>query len=185
MIVVEPQVFSFVDFDAAEIARVVAEVARRVGFADDVDIRIEVDETTPLGRTTLTSLDPVTVHAQSGAFENAKKLRTLSERSVQDVVGRLLFKAKDRLDPAFGDAPADADLTLQEHTAWDTYAVGRCERLGYTPSKARRLYHFRNRHGFTDTADAAFERLWSGEGLTWADIRTACEETAAARQPAT
>ncbi|HEX2039649.1 MAG TPA: hypothetical protein VHF47_07950 [Acidimicrobiales bacterium] len=184
MIVVTPQVFSFVDFDAARIAELVAEVARGVGFPESVEIRVEVDETTPLGRTRLASLDPVTVHVQSGAFENSKLLRQLSDRSVRDVVGRLLFKASDRLSSAFGDPPPDDDLTLQEHTAWDTYAVGRCERLGYTPSKARRLYHFRNRHGFNDVADAVFERLWSAEGLTWADIQAACEETAAARASA-
>jgi hypothetical protein len=181
VIVVTPQVFSFVEFDAARIAELVAEVAARVGFPESAEIRVEVDETTPLGRTKIAALDPVTIQVQSGAFENAKVLRTLSDRSVRDVVGRLLFKAADRLDPAFGDPPSDDDLTLQEHTAWDAYAVGRCERLGYTPSKARRQYHFRNRHGFTDTADAVFGRLWSGDGLTWADIQAACEETAAAR----
>ncbi|MDQ3757861.1 MAG: hypothetical protein M3394_08425 [Actinomycetota bacterium] len=183
MIVVSPQSFSFVEFDAGRIAELVAEVADRVGFPDTTEIRIEVDETTPLGRSKLTSLDPIVVQVQSGAFENAKRLRTLSDRSVVDVVGRLLFKAADRLDPAFGDAPADEDLSLQEHTAWDTYAVGRCERMGYAPAKARRLYHFRNRHGFTDTADAVFERLWSAQGLAWSDIRAACQETAAALQP--
>jgi hypothetical protein len=108
----------------------------------------------------------------------------MSEVSVVDVVGRLLFKVKDRLDPAFADAPADADLNLQQHTAWETYCVGRCSRAGMTPAKARRLYHFRNRHGFTDVSDAVFERLWNGEGLGWADIEAACAETAAAREPA-
>ena len=32
------------------------------------------------------------------------------------------------------------------------------------------LYQFRNRYGFTDAADAAFDRLWSAEALTWADL---------------
>jgi len=181
VIVVVPEIFSFVEFDAARIAELAAEVAKLVGFSGSTEIRIEIDETTPLGRTKLASLDPVTIHAQSGAFENAKVPRMLSDRSVVDVVGRMLFKVADRLAPAFGDPPSDDDLTLQEHTAWDAYAVGRCERAGYTPSKARRLYHFRNRHGFNDTADAVFERLWSAQDLTWADIRASCEETAAAR----
>ena len=48
--------------------------------------------------------------------------------------------------------------------------MGRIGRLGHRVQRQRRLYHFRNRHGFTDAADAAFDRLWSGEGLTWADI---------------
>jgi hypothetical protein len=45
----------------------------------------------------------------------------------------------------------------------------------------RRRYHFRNRHGFTDVADAMFERLWNGDGLTWAEIEAACSATEAAR----
>jgi hypothetical protein len=184
VIVVSPETFTFVEFDPAEISRLASEVATRVGLPADTEIRIEVDERTPLGRTWLDSVDPIAVRVQSGAFENPKVLRTLSERNVVDVVGRLLFKAVDRRHPGFADAPADGELSLQEYTAWDTYAVGRCEQVGYAPSKARRLYHFRNRHGFTDTADAVFERLWSAQGLTWADIRAACAETAAARQPA-
>ena len=63
-------------------------------------------------------------------------------------------------------------------------AVGRSERLGYNPSRQRRLYHFRNRHGFSDVADAVFDRLWSADGLSWADLQAACAETAAGREPA-
>lgn len=180
-VVVTPETFAFVQFDALRIAELVEEVAGRVGFPAAREIRVEVDERTPLGRTRLASLDPVTLEVQGGAFENAKAPRTLSERSVADVVGRLLVRAADRLDPGFADAPADDDLTLQQQTAWDTYAVGRCERVGYSPSKARRLYHFRNRHGFTDVSDRVFERLWSAEQLTWADLEAACAETAYAR----
>lgn len=180
-VVVTPETFSYVAFDAARIAALVAEVADRVGLPADAEVRVDVDESTPLGRTKLAALRPVTLTVQSGAFENAKQPRSLSDRSVVDVVGRLLFRAADRLDPAFGAAPSDADLTMQQQTAWDANAVGRCERVGYQPSKARRQYHFRNRHGFTDTADAVFERLWSAQGLTWAGLEAACAETAAAR----
>ncbi|MBW3669213.1 MAG: hypothetical protein KY443_08370 [Actinobacteria bacterium] len=180
-VVVTPEAFTLVQFDAGRIAELVAEVAGRVGLPADVEVRVEIDERVPLGRSRLTSLDPITIAVQGGAFENAKVPRTLSDRSVVDVVGRLLFRAVDRLDPAFADAPADEALTLPQHTAWDAYAVGRCERVGYAPSKPRRLYHFRNRHGFTDTADRVFERLWSADGLTWADLDAACAETAATR----
>ena len=33
--------------------------------------------------------------------------------------------------------------------------------------------------GFTDVADAAFERLWAADEITWADIRAVCAETGA------
>ena len=183
-VVVTPQEFKMVKFDNAEIVELASQVADKVGIPADAEIRIEVDEDVPLGRTTIASLDPITLTVEGGAFEDAKRPRHLSPRSVVDVVGRLLFRAKDRLDGSFADAPPDDQLTLQQHTAWDAYAVGRCERAGYEPSKPRRLYHFRNRHGFSDAADAAFERLWNAENLTWADIEAACAETEAAKAAA-
>ena len=183
-VTVTPEKFSLVFFDAAHIASVVEEVADKVGLPPDAEIRIEVDEAVPLGRVHVTSLDPITLSVQGGALEDPKKPRHMSDRAITDVVGRVLFRVKDRLDPAFGEAPADSELSLQQTTAWDAYAVGRCERAGLAPSKPRRLYHFRNRHGFNDVADGVFERLWAADGLTWADIQAACDETAGARQPA-
>ena len=103
---------------------------------------------------------------------------------MEDILGRLLFRARDRLDPSFGDPPPEKDLTLAQGTAWDAYSVGRCARLGFGDTQARWRYHFRNRHGFTDVADATFDRLWSATGLDWSDLEAACAETEAARQPA-
>jgi len=183
-VVVTPEQFSFVNFDAARVAELTSKIADKVGLPADAEVRIEIDEGSPLGRTRLASLDPITITVEGGAFENAKVPRSLSDASVIDVVGRLLFRAKDRLSPGFADAPDDSDLTLQQHTAWDTYAVGRCDRAGWAPARKRRIYHFRNRHGFTDVADGVFERLWNADGLTWADIEAACAETDAARVPA-
>ena len=105
-VTVTPDPFTMVLFDAADIRRVVAEVARLVGV--DRDIRIEVDERTPLGRTYVTELEPVTIEVESGAFEDARRPRHLSETSVKEVAGRLLFRVGDRLDPAFGPPPPDA-----------------------------------------------------------------------------
>lgn len=178
-VTVAPEPFTMVLFDGAEIARVVAEVATLVGV--DRDIAVEVDERTPLGRTFVADLDPLTIRVESGAFEDARRPRHLSETNVKDVVGRLLFRVRDRLDPGFGTPPPDAELSLQAQVAWDAYCVGRCARLGLPAQEQRRRYHFRNRHGFTDVADATFERLWHGEGLTWADIEAACAATEAAR----
>ena len=183
-VTVTPETFTMVLFDAGEIAATAARVADAVGIPADAELRIEVDERTPLGRTEVTSTDPIVITAESGAFEDARRPRHLNPRGVEDVLGRLLFRVQDRLDPAFGDPPPDKDLTLQQQVAWDAYAVGRSERAGLAVQKPRRLYHFRNRHGFSDVADAVFERLWSADSLTWADIEAACQETEAARQPA-
>jgi hypothetical protein len=182
-ITVTPETFTYVNFDAARIASLAEEVADKVGLSADLPVRVEVDETVPLGRTRIASLDPVVVAVQGGAFENAKELRSLSDRNVVDVLGRIFHRVLDRLDPRFADAPADDQLTLQQSTAWDAYAVGRCEQAGFAPQQQRRIYHFRNRHGFNDVADRVFERLWSSPpgSLGWADIEAACAETAAGR----
>ena len=179
-ITVVPEEFTLVQFEANRIAEVAADVADTIGFPDGTEVRVEVDEQSPLGKTEVVGIDPVTVAIESGAFEDAKRPRHLSELSVRSVLGRLLFRAHDRLASSFADAPPDDDLPLRLHVAWDVYAVGRCERLGWGVQKERRRYHFRIRHGFTDVADAAFNRLWAAEDLSFADLQAVCEETEAA-----
>ena len=178
---VTPQEFHFVKFDAGEIAELTSKLADQIGFPDDAVIEIEIDESTPAGRTRTDSLDPIKLHIDGGAIEDPTVPRTLSDRLAADVIGRLLLRAHDRTTPGFGDAPADTDLDLQHQTAWDTACMGRLERLGYDVRKPRRQYHFRNRHGFSDVADSVFERLWAADSVTWAEIEAACAETASSR----
>src|SRR5947207_2555895 len=143
-----------------------------IGLPSDLDVRIEVDESTPLGRAMVVSIDPLLITVESGALEDPKRPRNLSRTGSADVLGRLMFRVHDRLDPAFGDPPDDDKLTLPQSVAWDAYCIGRLVRLGYThyDNRQRRLYHFRNRHGFSDAADDAFDRLWTANGLTWSDV---------------
>ncbi len=180
---VTPEQFHLVAFDAGVIAATARSVAVAMGLPEDLEVRVDVDESSPLGAGRLVSMHPVTVSVQSGALEDAKRPRQLRVASVEDILGRLLFRARDRLDPAFGDPPEEKALSLVQGVAWDAYSVGRCSRLGFGDTQARWRYHFRNRHGFTDLADAAFDRLWSATGLTWRDLDAVCVETGAARQP--
>jgi hypothetical protein len=180
---VRPDSFSMVFFDAGEIRALVEQLITEVGLPAGTSVTIDVDETTPLGRAQIASLDPIVISAESGALEDPKAPRQLDPIGTADVLGKLLLQARDRLDPAFGDVPADRDLSLQETSAWEAYSVGRLGRLGHRVQRQRRLYQFRNRHGFTDAADAAFDALWSGTDLTWAQI-TALSTEAKAAQPA-
>ncbi|MEO7429120.1 MAG: hypothetical protein ABIY48_07020 [Acidimicrobiales bacterium] len=167
---VRPEEFSMVFFDASEIRAIVEKLASDVGLPGDLAIAVEIDETTPMGHATLQSTDPAVLRLESGALEDPKRPRQLNEEGAADVLGRLLFELRDRLDPSFGDPPPDDDLTLAQSVAWQAYCVGRLGRLGHRVQRQRRIYQFRNRHGFTDAADAAFERLWTAEHLTWAEI---------------
>lgn len=183
-VTVVPEQFTMVEFDAGEIARLAGEVADQVGLPGDFPINVEVDETNPFGHVvTELSRDAATIRVLSGSFEDAKRPAQVSEEGTRLVLGRVLFRVKDRLDPAFGDPPPDVALSYEQHTAWDTYALGRYERLGHDAQKPRRRYHFRVRHGFSDQVDRIFERLWASDGLTWADLEAAGAETAAARAP--
>ena len=177
---VRPETFSMVFFDAAEIRALVEKVAAEVGLPTDASITVDIDETTPMGYASLASTDPIVLRLESGALEDPKRPRCLDPEGAADVIGRLLFEARDRLDPSFGAPPAEDKLSLPESVAWQVYCVGRLGRLGHRVQRQRRLYQFRNRHGFTDAADAAFERLWTAETLTWADISTLSERACAA-----
>ena len=181
-VTVQPDTFSMVNYDPARIADVAEEMAALAGLGDDVEITIKVDEASPFGYTTSTVEGAkVRISAESAAFEDAKNLREMSEIGTRQVLGRLLFRVADRLNAGFGDPPQDKDLTYEQSSAWNTYAMGRIERAGYFAHKPRRRYAFRLRHGFTDVADRVFDRLWASPSLTWADIEAACAETASAR----
>ena len=167
---VVPQQFHYVSYDAGRIGELASMVADGVGFGSEDEITIEVDERTFFGRSRVLSLDPLHVQFESGAFEDAKKPRHLSEAGTTESLGVVLFRAFDRRRSEFAAAPPDEELTLAQRVAWDAWSSGRCEKRGWEVSKPRRHYHFRARHGFSDAADAAFERLWTTDSLTWLQL---------------
>lgn len=179
---VRPEQFSMVGFDASELRAIVEGLVAEVGLPGELAVTVEVDETTPMGRARVASFEPVVITAESGALEDVKRPRQLSVPGATDVLGKLLLSVRDRLDPRFGEPPAEEELTLQESVAWEVYCVARLGRLGHTVQRQRRLYQFRIRHGFTDAADAAFDRLWTTDPLTWPDI-TAISRGALAALP--
>ncbi len=181
-ITITPEKFTLVQFDGDRITDRAAEIAGRIGL--DADVHIEVDESHPMGRLRVRSMAPIVVLAQGGAFEDLKHLGHMSEQNMTESLGRLLFRVKDRLDPGFAAVPEDAGLSLQEMNVWDTYCLGRLAQAGYDVAQPRWHYHFRLRQGFTDVADAAFERLWAADGLSWADLEAVCVETEGARAAA-
>jgi hypothetical protein len=87
-------------------------------------------------------------------------------------LGRILLRVRDRLQGGFAHTPLDDDLSLPQMAAWETYCAGRLTRLGLRVNKQRWLYNFRNRHGFTDAADAAFEQLWAAKSLAWSELES-------------
>jgi hypothetical protein len=178
---VVPDQFQFVMFDAGAIAAIGTALMERLGL-NDRDLEVVVDETTPLTRITVATGPTVVVSVESGAFEDTRKPRHLSERAVETSLGRVLVRARDRMDGSFGDAPPDDELTVQQVAAWDASAIGRLSRLGFAAHQQRWRYNFRNRHGFADSVDAAFDALWNAERLTFAQL---CEISDSARESAT
>lgn len=167
---VTPDEFVLVLFEHAEVLDVATRVVERVGIDANVPIVVAVNETTPLQRVVVTSLDPVTIDIESGALEDPRKPRRLSVEIAESSLSKVLFRVRDRLDGSFADAPADDKLTNAQRSAWNVYAVGRSERAGFPVQKQRQRYAFRNRHQFSDNADAVFDTLWSAESLTWSQL---------------
>jgi hypothetical protein len=173
---VTPTTFTMVDFDHAALTDLATRLAAEIGLPADLDIVIEVFEQTPAAAVKVESTEPLRITVEGGAFENPKRPRTLGEHRVVDVLGQVFHQVRDRLDPAFGAPALEEKLALPHRAAWDAYALGRLERLGYEAQRSRRLYHFRNRHGFTDEADATFDKLWSATDLTWGRIAALSDE---------
>ncbi len=170
---VSPEEFTFVTYDAAEIADIVAELAERLEIANP--IHVVVDETTPLAKVSeeieaASSDATITLHAESGALEDRQHPMSFSARSAREALGRILLRAHDRMRADFADAPADLDLTLEENAAWDTYCAGRLARMGVETNQQRWRYNHRNRFGFRDGVDAGFDALWNADDLGWSDV---------------
>jgi hypothetical protein len=180
---VTPDPFTLIAYDVAEITAIVEDAAALVGFPPGVDIDLEVDEElfAPLTGHLSDAVDGRATLWISGAnFEDSRRPRHFSAVQARRDLSLMLLRAKDRLSDDFANAPPEAELTRGERAAWDVYAVGRAERLGITVRRQKQLYDYRLQHGFTDVADAAFERLWNAETMTWDGIREICKETGAA-----
>jgi len=179
---VVPESFELVDFDAGVIAGLAEEFAAKVGVPDDVDVHIEIDEELPLPLTGSTSdvVDGTARLWYSGANFEAGRHRTHFDEAVaRTELAMGLYRAADRL-AGFADAPTDEDLSDAHRHAWEVFAEGRAGRLGEATRRVRRQYHFRLYNGFTDFGDAAFDRLWSADTFTWAELQDLCAQCAAA-----
>lgn len=179
---VTPEVFTLVQYDAGVIAGLAEELASKVGLPDDVPIHIEIDEELPLPLTGSTA-DVTDGRAElwfSGAnFEDGRHRAVFNERLARTDLAMELFRARDRLE-GFADAPVDEELSDAHRAAWEVSGEGRAAGLGEPTRKVRRQYVFRLYNGFTDVADDAFERLWSVERFTWAELQALCAECKAA-----
>jgi hypothetical protein len=179
-VVLRPDRYALVDFDPARVKAIAEQAADAAGLPADREVVVEVDDSSPLGRNSIDGMDPIHISLESGAIEDPKHPRQLSEGGAAGAIGRLLFRAADRLRDDFADAPADEDLPPAPGVAWEVYAAGRLARSGQQAQRQRWRYHFRNRHGFSDDADAAFEELWAADGLSWARIEALSAKALAA-----
>jgi hypothetical protein len=182
-VTVTPDPFTLVPFDAAVIGAIVEDVAAVVEFPLDVDIVLEVDEELfpPLTGHMSDVVDGKAVLWVSAAnLESTQLRRTFAPEQARVDLAVMLLRAKDRLSDDFADAPGDRELERGPRAAWDVFAIGRAERLGFKIRRPRELYGFRLQHGFTDVADAAFERSWHAPSMTYAGVLEICKETGAA-----
>jgi hypothetical protein len=182
-ITVTPNPFTLVPYDVEEITALLEEAAALAGISSGVDISLTVDEElfAPLTGHMSDVVDGrVVLWISGGNFEDNKRPCHFSVDQARVDLSVMMLRAQDRLSDDFAAAPPDPQLSRGERAAWDTYAVGRARRLGLDMRRPRQLYDFRLQHGFSDVADAAFERCWEAEHVTWEGIREICKETGAA-----
>jgi hypothetical protein len=171
MITVVPDTYTKVDYDVEALRTGVQRSWQRVmGTARELDLEIRLDEDAATTRFSVLSLDPLIVEVDGGAIENLRDPRTLGENEVELAFTRLFLEVYDRQLAVFGAPPLDEELSQAHRTAWDVNLFGRVARRGVRLHKPRYLYNFRNRHGFTDHADAIFEQLWDAGDTTWRRI---------------
>ncbi len=169
-ITLDPPVFEMLLFDAGDvIADAAAAIARVPGLELD-SLGITVDEMKPTTRMRVTGLDPATVHLESGTLENTKKPRTYSTDAAAVTLTKIAFELAQRRDDGFGAPDLDAELSHAERIAWDVQLIGRVQAAGVRIYAPKYRYDFRNRHGFTDAVDAAFDRLLDLADPTFGDI---------------
>jgi hypothetical protein len=82
----------------------------------------------------------------------------------------MLLRARDRMRPDFADVDPDIELSVEELAAWDAYSTARLAQLGQPIKQQRWRYNYRNRFGFSDETDAAFDRLWECDDIGWSDV---------------
>jgi len=182
-ITVTPDPFTLIAYDVGEIKALLEEAAALSGISPSVDIVLNVDEElfAPLTGHMSDVVDgKVVLWISGGNFEDNKRPTHFCADQARVDLAVMMLRAKDRLSDDFAAAPPDHQLSRGERVAWDTYAVGRAGKLGVDVRRPRQLYDFRLQHGFTDVADAAFERCWEAEHMTWDGIREICKETGAA-----
>jgi hypothetical protein len=185
---ISPDPFTVVPYEVPVIAGLVEEAAALIDFPATVEIHLEVDEDLPhpLVGTASDVVDGRAVLWMSGGnLEDPQRTRAFSESTARLELTQMLLRANDRLGEGFTSAPPDVELSLAERAAWDVWTHARAGRLGLPTRRTRILYDFRLQHGFSDAADAAFERLWDAETITWDGLREICKETGAADRPPT
>jgi hypothetical protein len=184
---VTPDPFTVVPYEVPVIAGLVEEAAALVGFPPTVEIDLEIDEDLPhplVGTASDITDGRAMLWISGGNLEDTHRNRQFSEPNAKLEFAQMLLRAKDRLSDDFAGAPPDVDLTFAQRMAWDVYTHARVGRVGLPTRAVRIRYDFRLQHGFSDAADAAFDRLWNAPTLTWDGLLEVCKETgAAARAP--
>ena len=143
---------------------------RSSGFPPDVDDRRRGRRGAVRTRSTGHASTSSTARRRSGSRAATSRTRSASRQFSADSaavdLAQMLLRAKDRLSDDFARRAARRRAHRRQRTAWDVYADGRAPAgSGYRCGDQRALYDFRLQHGFTDVADAAFERLWDAPTL--------------------
>lgn len=176
-----PDQFTKVEYDPAVLAQWASDALVRVfgtGRGSWAEVEVRIDENAATTRMTLAALDPVVIEADGGSVENRRDPRRLGRQEAEIAFTRTFLELYDRTLEVFGAPVLGQDLPQRHRAAWEANLCGRVSRLGVRLHQPRYRYDFRIRHGFTDRADAAFNRLWEAGDTTWARIVALSDQAA-------
>ena len=171
-----PEEFTLVLYEASRIRELLDEVLLAVDAPRELEITLEIDEelAEPMTASYVDVDDGRICLWYSGAnFEDTHKARVLDEVRARRELGVGILRGMDRLNPDFAGAPRDNELSDAQRLVWEVSAVARCMRAGIPTREDRLRYVYRLACGFSDTADAAYEKAWSGGLSTWESIADA------------
>ncbi len=171
-----PEEFTLVLFEASRMRELVDEVILAINAPNDLNITLEIDEELAQPMTaSYVDVDDgrIALWYSGGNFEDTKKARVLDEERARRELGVGILRGMDRLSPEFAGAPRDNELSDAQRLLWEVSADARCVRAGIPTREDRLRYVYRLACGFSDTADAAYEKAWSGGFTTWASIADA------------
>ena len=174
---IEPDTFTLVEFDRDDLTATVETLLDAIGL--DRPVVLEIDQTSPLGEARVVSIEPeIRLFCESGALENPKKLRQLSPTGRPTCSAACCSGCATASTPTSATRPpTPTSASSGRRRGTSTASVASCASGSATRTTASAACTSSAPGTASPTRPTrAFEQLWTGDGLTWADVERLSED---------